>query len=465
MEKLEKTDTRITLRDIFFYVLREWRLCAVLILCCAILFGAFRALHLISMIRSVNYQNQAQELYNQAVEFRKSETERLDREIKNQERWLQNRKEYIDESPLMAMEPNNTWISSVDMYFSGDVSNDGYFLLAIYQSALQNGRISQKLSEQMNIKQPYLQELIRVAYTNYYQTPLVSADKEETVWATNKALMHIAIIAGDEETAQAIMDMIIAFLEDLNRQMNTEAGLYAHHELAFLNYTCVNRRVDELDAYQKGVLNEAENVSKYLESLKKEKDELETPVYELMPLNELLLSSLKYALLGTFLGAILSLIVMVISCLYSDKIMSPGELQSRTGVRVFVLSEGRGHRFCGWIDRIINSSELKGELISPETAKRLLELDGGASHYIVWGERSEELLASIIPDMGSVSITDVEKMDSWRSLNPSENDGSSGLTRYILFANRKKTTYKELERKLEVIERVDGKNVICVLYV
>lgn len=465
MTDLDNKQARITFRDVFFYIVRKWRIIVVVVLACALIAGILRAASLMAMIKGDSYQTNALELYEQAVDFRESEMKRLDREIEKQEKWLENRNSYMRESYLMIMDPDNCCVGSADIQITCDaVSGQISIITGVLQSSIDSGKIAKVIANKYGTESKYIQEVIRVYLTIEEKTNYNSDDGLDAN-ATDGALFHVALIAQDESMAHEMLSTIVDSFNATGAQMNDEqddlcAKLMCYNE----NY--LNRRVDELEFYQQQVKEETTNVEEYLDSLNEEKEELEIPVYELMPLSEVLVSSIKYTVLGMFVGFIISVIVLMIACLYSDGILSPSELHSRTKMEVYPVLRERRRYFGIRIDKVIHAHELKAELISTDVVKRLLEFDNNCAQYIVWGERQEGELASIIPDDVDITVTDMDGMTSWKSISSLFDCSKDGpQPRFILLADREENTYKEITRKIEVIGRLTKEVPICILYI
>lgn len=463
MSSSEKKETKISIRDLLFYYLRKWRFIVVLFFVCATLLGAYRAVKLLSMIRSSDYRDQAWELYEQAVDYRESETERLDRETVIQEKKLEVKSKYLDESLLMTMDPDDSCIASADVYISGDTGTARASLLSsIFQSAFRTGKISQELADQVHIKREYIQELLRLSSKEYVTT--FANEEEQSIIATDRVLLHIGLIAGDENMARKLMDGLVTSFNNLNKELTENSQIDMQNNVAFLNFVYTTRRVEELDTYQVSIRDEVKNISKNLEDLQEKKDALEIPVYELMSLGSVFRSSLKYFLGGGFVGGCLSLILLFFACLYSDKILSPEELESRTNMTVFAVSGIRKKRIGVRIDQLIDKCELKSELTSIRSTAKLLELDDNYPQYVIWGTQPEGVLNAMIPNIGQKTILNLDQMDSWCGLLPEKDQAEIKVpTKYILFANREQTTYKEINYKLGVISKLKGTNIICIL--
>ncbi len=466
MNGLEGKDVRVSMRDLLYYFLRKWRIIAATVLVCAILPGAYRGISLLSMIRSAAYQDQAWKLYEEAVDFRESETERLDRAMEDLRKKLEDKEEYQSQSLLMAMDPYGCAVATADLYLSGaEGSGDASVIADICQSALQKGSVCREIAERMDAEERYIRELVKVSSDEY---GMALADGKEMVVSADKGLLHIGLIAGDEAAARELMDGVIAAFEKLRAELDADAKLGVPGNMAVFNYVCTSRTVDELATYQSSIRDTIRGMEDQLEDLQEEKDALEVPVYELMSMKTVLLSSLKYFLAGGLAGGIVSLAALLLGCLYSDRILSPDELRKHTGLRVYAVEEPKSEkkRLCAGIDRFIHRRELRSELVSGQMLQKWLELDHETRRYVTWGEHDRGFLNDIIPDIKNKTVLDMDEMDSWRSLLPvAGQEVEVEETQYILFADREKTTYQELERKLDMIRQLKGRAVMCVLYI
>ena len=462
MNEHREDSTGVTMRDLFFYILRKWRIIVMMGFGCAFFFGACRGVNLSMMIQSDDYIAKENARYEETIEDWEAETEELDREIKNIEKKLKEKEQYQKQSILMAIDPYNSWIASADICISGVPGMPVSVLANIYQSALNNGSICQKLAEEMHIEEKYICEMIRVDCSEYSTE---NPEKERTNISTDLAVLHVSLIAVDIDMAQKIMDGIITAFMEIRNELNNGGQLDLTNNLTVLNNICMNRVVEELESYQDGVYSTIMSLSDELDVNRKEKGELEKLVY-IKPWSpkEVFLSVFKYFLLGGFVGGSLCLILLLVICLCSDKILSADELKRRTDIKVFAMPWGNEKRFGIGIDKWIRSFEQNRQLEFSGIAKKLLELDGDISEYVIWGKLSQERLNELIPSIKNKTVLEMDLLDSWISLLPEgSEEGINKQIKYILLADREKTTYQELNYKLDVIHKLKGQDIMCVL--
>lgn len=460
MNDLNEKGTRITIRDLFFYILRRWRTIIILGFGCAFLFGACRGIKLLSMVQSDEYQEKVKTRYEDKIKDKESETKKIDREISQLEEKLDEKKEYQEESLLMAIDPQDSWIASADVYLS-DVSGASASVLAsIFQSALNNGSISQKLADMLHVDEKYIRELIRTTYQEYTtEYPRI----EQTYMLTDQVVLHIGLIAGDKETAHKLMGGIKEALEELKTEM-TGSGI--SYDMKVLNEVYMNRIVQELDDYQYSIRDTVENITDELDSCRKEKDKLEKEVYKApWSVKEIVLSAFKFFVLGSFIGGCVSLILLLFACLYTDKILSPEELRKRTGLNVAVVSEPESKHWGAVIDKFISDHQLSRELFLTKSMQRLAALDNDTERYITWGDRGKEILNMLIPASQQKIVLNMDEMDSWNCLMPESRSEVDEQTKYVLVVKRGKTTYREIDNKLEVIRQLGGQDIMAVVRV
>ena len=472
IETANEKSIGIGLRDLFFYVLRKWRF----IICMGIIGGAvlgiFRANRLLSMIRSSEYQSQAWVLYEQAVKWREDEIERLDVEIADLQKKLEIKQTYIENSLLMQIDPYNSNLAYMDVCILGEDNTE--FLYKIYQSAINHGSITNRMAELMGSDEQYLRELIKLQELVKIQDLMMIQDSnlseidikkiEPNIAVSDKAVLHIEWIAEDNDSAEKIKNSLLSSLNELNIKLDREVGV---HKLIEIDNGCVQYLGQELGDYQNRIRNEVIEISGLLENKNAEKDALEVPVYELMSMKIVFLSSLKYFLAGGVTGGGLSIILLYIICLYSVKIVSPDELRKRTNLKVLTIFEPTRKFLGGMIDHLIVNHELNGGILSLESVRKRLELASDNKELVIWGTLPENILEEMLPKDSGTKIVNMDHMDSWMDMMTiSRQEEYERSTRcYILIADRKKDTYKSIIDKLEVIATLHGENVICILCV
>ena len=461
MNDMNEKDTRVTIRDLFFYILRKWRIIVIMGFGFAFLFGVCREIKLLLMVQSDEYKGEMH--YENAMEERESEIENLDRKIVSLEKRQKEKRQYQEQSMLMSMDPYDSWIASADVYISGSSGTSAAVLSDIYQHAINNGSISQKLAEKLNMDEKYIREMIKA---DYQECTTEYSDKDQAYITTDQVLLHIGLIADDKDMARELMDGIVLGLNELSVELNDSGESERINNLTIINDICTNRIVEELEDYQNSVRDTIEGISDELNSCQKEKDELVQEVYKIpWSAKEIVLSGFKFFLLGGFIGGCLSLIILLFACLYSDKILSPNELRKQTGLNVIMVSKPKNKHSGTIIDKFVVSHELSGELLFSKSMQRLLELDNAVERYVIWGDWGKEVLDMLFPDSRQKTVLNMDEMESWRCLLPEKGQGKGERTKYILVVDRERTTYREINNKLEVIRRLDGQDIMLVVCV
>lgn len=449
------------MRDLFFYILRKWRLIVCMSIICGGILGGFRGYQLLSMIRSREYQEQARILYEQALEWREDETERLDEEIADLQKKLEEKQRYMDSSFLMQMDPYNSIITSVDLCIFAEENIK--LLYEIYQLSFKSGSITGRMAELLGEDELYLRELITIQDSIWIEGNDDSTETDAITLSDKAAVLHIELLAADHTSAQKMKDSLMTSIDELNSKLN---GMVNTHELVQIDHGCVRYSGEELENYQNEIRSEIVEMSQLLEQTYKEKEALEIPIYELMPMRTVFLSSLKYAVAGGLAGGCLSIVILYILCLHSEKILSPEELKKRTGLNVLAISGKTKKSLGAIIDSLIIHKELEGSILSLESVRKRLELEICNEEYAIWGELPEDMAVSIFPQNSNSNFINMEQKNSWLDMTDiSGQEQYEDTRRYVLIVDRKKDTYKGIENKLDTIHRLHGNNIICIICV
>ncbi len=464
MDNLQEKEIRISLHDVLFYMLRKWRYFILLGFACAFLLGAFRGVKLLTMTHNEEYREKADEQFQSETIELEADKKELDRKIADLEKKLEETKQVQEESLLMAMDPYDCWVASADVYIKDIAGTSASVLSSLYQSALNNGSVRQKVADKLNVKEKYVGDVIRTSFQEY-TTEYPNTD--QAYMLTDQMLVHVGLIAADEKTAHVMMDGITQALGEVSETIgNGEQQPGFTDTLTVLNLTYTNRAVEELETYQYSITDSIESMSYSLEDSVKEREKLEKKVVK-MPWSgkEIIVSACKYFLLGGLLGGILCLVILFITCLYSNKILSAEELEKHTGLLVFPVIRPAQARFGAKIDMLLKARELGTDPLPAQLMRRCLSADPKVERYVIWGDAAQDTLSALIPDIDKKTVLTMDSLSSQNLLQPLDGqDPTADHTQYILFAKRDETTYRELDRKLAVIRQLKGNNAICVLY-
>lgn len=457
----EEKDVGIGLRDIFFYIMRKWRFFLCMGIGCAVLFGAFRVCRLILMVRGDSYRDQVLTAYEQAVDNRESELKRLDTEIADLKADLEIKQQYADQSHLMHMDPDNSFIASIDLCILG-ADDNATFLHRVYQSSFNSRRITGRMSEILKTDEEYLYEQLRIQDLGGYDGYIEGIEAISVM--TNKTMLHVGLIAEDQASAEKLINALSVTLNELSQNLNQTLST---HQLILLDNGCVRYTEQGLENYQSKIQNEISALSDSIAQKQNEKNALTVPKQEEpWPPKTIALSCFKYILLGGFIGGCFSLVVLFFRCLFSEEILSPDELRKRAALKILAISAPGKKSLGAILDRFIVSRELKGGILSAEQLRKRLELETHDKQCVIWGSLPEDMMKAVIPQNEAKNTVDMEHMDSWQGMMLPEQEQKEACARsYILVADRRKDTYRAIVEKLDVINQLCGTNIVCILFV
>lgn len=348
METQERMEREINLKDLFWAILLGWRQ----IICFAILFAV-----LISGMRYFLDSRSYRNIESMDIELEREELKEED--IKNIEKAkelalrIEDYENYLDTAPLMQIDPYAKPILEIQYYVDSDYiinytkdrkhdyTSD---ITAMYSSYIRSGEMSRKVIEmaKLPISQEEFGELYSVSQTEASMTITVTypeEDKLETIAESIKTLLsqkepefqeigeHTLKVVNEYQNTVIDTELlekktnIITNISNLDTQLTTAKGALSAQQLHIME--------EEVDQeIQKKLGKEAE-------------EEDEVPGF-----------SLKYLILGAFVGIFLVCAVIACRVIFTAKLQNSEEIRSLYGVRLLgeVNTSTMKKRFLSVID-------------------------------------------------------------------------------------------------------------------
>lgn len=366
----EEDESEISLRDLLYHILRQWRviLAAAVLFC--ILLGGFTLIKGFGELKSGD-ASENHKVHESELEEYTINKNRLQDQIRVLTQSIQKKGEYHDQSVLMNLNPDAAYQSTLTYIVNATrddtlVENDKEFHLVInqrmnsvlgtYASLIQNGTILSDIGKKndLNLSQNQLSELV------YVQTDYQAK------------LLRVTIVGDTEKQVQDIADAIQNELQNVASNIAIPA---AYYQLELVSSyigedagsmipigTVPEDGTGENDVLyqtsiailQRDYVQEVADMQEQLFTCKDQLKELEEPVAPAgISRSSVIKESIKYALLGAVAGAFLMALFYAMQYIFSGKLMTCDYLNDNYGLMVMADYHAPVRKHPDSIDQLI----------------------------------------------------------------------------------------------------------------
>lgn len=366
----EEDEGEISLRDMLYYILRQWRKLLMCAICFCALLGGFKLVKGFSELKSGD-TSENQEAYESELEEYTINKKRLQDQIKVLTQSIQDKGEYYDQSVLMNMKPDAAYRSTLTYIVNGTkddtlVEKDKSLhtvinrrmnsVLGAYASLIQNGTILSEIGAKsdLDLKQQQLAELV------YVQTDYQAK------------LLHITIVGKTEKQVQDITNAVQDELKNADLHIASPASYY---QLKLVSSyigedagslipigTVLEYEIGEnssayqtsIELLQRDYVQVVSDMQEKLFTCKDQLNKLEEPVApEGISRRSVFKESIKYALLGALAGAFLMALVYAMQYIVSGKLMSCNYMNDNYGLMVMADYHAPARKRLNKVDKLI----------------------------------------------------------------------------------------------------------------
>lgn len=337
----------IDLKQLFLVLCTKWKLILIVALAGLVLGGVYGAVRR----GTITVEVPAEETQEEEAEPLVSEWEvyevqkRLYEErITQNVRLLEDQKNYLKESLRMGIDYRDTSVASAAIYITRDedfqlqsrdsagLSITTMRILNSYVSAIYSAPVMETIARKIDTDAIYVRELI-------------SASVNEKISAVS-----ISVPAGDDETAERILDELLKAVEDAHSQIVSE---YDSHEMSvtrFEIYSGISNGIRDaqneatrlMDTYNNQIVADKTALSK-LEEPKEEEEPVETTTADTeaatttIPAPFSMRNVVKKAGMGCVAGVFLCVMALAMYYIFSGRMLSAEEMNRRYGLRALTV--------------------------------------------------------------------------------------------------------------------------------
>lgn len=378
----------VTLKELAAIAVRRGRSAVILALICSLLLGGWRANSLISTAHSEdNSPEKIEKRYQEAVKSYEDSREDLEKQLAKAEEQLESQREYNDTSFCMKIDPYNKVVTTINLAIT-DIDEGAFqqvfrleetpvdFIVSKIQSQyiiLWNSldlQTSLSYSPQADMEDKYLREIITLTRSDGGCLTLTVSGISE---------------AETSRLAEAAYDCLIGL------QSRISEGSYLH-SFALLNDVTKVSVDNNLENTQTENLKKIRTYTDNIADLSKQLEELEEPKRETAPGPlKIVLSCVKYAVLGAVIGCLLALMCAMVSYLFRCRPETSRQIEE--GLSIPFL--GSVAKSGGFWDRMAN--RILSERLWADEDQALAYISASAATLLPVSECRDVLLISTLP--------------------------------------------------------------------
>lgn len=453
-------EQEIDLKELLFTILYRWRPIVLAAVIMGLLLGGYKVVSGLRAQQDEETVKEVREQYEMDVTAYERNLASSQWDIEKAKQSLQNQQDYNDASVLMQIDPYRKPRAAADILIKLDAAEwleypEGLnmdptdSLVKLYASNLVQRLDWSKLEKKTGTDAMYLKELVGVG--SDYSSNTITID----------------VVYSDEETADLILDEILAQLEQRKGEFSSIAGSYTasvvNRSLSFIMDTGLADRqkqnTDRVFSFEKDLLDR--------EKALKELEEPEIP--EEISKRKVAMQGIKYAVIGGIGGVFLVAFYFCMIYVLSGKLHTDDELKDRFNIKilgVFALPVKKGV-LCGidhWLER------LEGKSVRPleeDVLDRIIinvkNYAGETKKLLFTGTISENLLKELadklapqLPEIQLMVCPDMnQNADTLRCLAECE--------AVILVEKREVSKCRLIQKEKESIDALDKPILGCVI--
>lgn len=375
----------VTLKELAAIAVRRGRLAVILVLVFAVLLGGVQAAKQVKAAKSdENSPEKIEERYQEAmVDYLENKAD-LEKQLARAESQLESQREYNEKSLLMEIDSRNKAVTTVNLAIT-DI-DEGAFQQVFRLEDTPVDFIISKIQSQYLILWNSLDLPASLSYTPRGGMEDKYLRETVTLKKADGGCLTLTVSGTSEEVTRQLADAAYECLLELQNVISEGSYLHGFTLLSSVTKIVVD---DNLESTQTANLEKITTYTESIENLTKKLEDLKEPKRDSAPsLSKIILSALKYAVLGAAIGLVLDFTVVMASYIFRSRAETSRQLEQELSVP-FLGSSARPKNFWNRLaDRIID------ERIWPDADQALAYLSSSADILLPSGRI---LLLSTLP--------------------------------------------------------------------
>lgn len=451
---MQKDERMIYMKDMLFAVVHQWKLLLVIALAAAVLLGAAKGISGVALLADDAAVSASKTQYQQSVEQYGTKKESIERKISDLQSSIVLHEEYLDNSPLMQLNPYDHYEVALSIYVQTDYK---IIIGSIYQDPDATDAVIGAYTD-MVFGAESLQALAEAAGTQQqYMPELLSVES-----IADQNTLRVMVLTNSAESAQKLQQ---ALAQQLTGARATIEATVADHSAKIVDQT-ITKRVDlSLHETRQKEQTRLENLIKSLESAQSDLKNIPVPAFAHITSTGVVKDAVKTAILGAVAGVFAAAFAIVIAHILSQRVYSDRTLRNRTGLKVLGCINCR--KYCTVLDRKID--KLEGRSVADTDMQlALLGVDlrcraDGIKTLLITGSISQTCRQQVVAVLRE-AMPDVQVLDCGNlTETPAALETLKVSDGVVLVEKCGISNYRSVKRLTEIIMDYEKQILGCVL--
>lgn len=266
-------EIEIDLKDIMGYCFLHLRSALIICISSFLIFGMYKYYSILNKNNNTNNNlnnNETTDLINEDITEEKIEA--INTIVENLDTSFLQQKDYLDNSLLMQINPNNIYTSQSEILISANQNNNTpvYIIAQTIEDNILNGKEIDTIALNYSTTPNYIRELIDISHNSINNS---KSNNNNNLTNNKKELLTINVKSPSKTDSESIMNSLVNSVMNMNN-LKSELGQFTINELVRLNTIASDNDLANLqNTNRQNLINLQTNIDTYnktLESLSKD---------------------------------------------------------------------------------------------------------------------------------------------------------------------------------------------------
>ena len=338
-DKYQENVIEVNIGDMFWSIIRRWRSTICLMLIFGVFLCGYNGLKEYKNYKDKDANAAREEAYEAELAAYERNKTAYETQIQNLQGSIDRLDYYQQNSIMLLMDPYNVYKQTITYYVDTDyeIMPDVFF---------QNPNYTE------TIVKSYKLAIDRLDFDTLIDLPgeadltvdhLVKSQQDKSVYSIDidesLGIIKISVIGDSEKRTQQLMN---AIRQEMEKQKELLSVAIGEHELTVISEGSERSIDQDLAALQNSFAKDYEENVSTIEKTEKKLNELEEPTKTVISKKSVIMTGIKYGIVGLFLGLILAWVILFFRYIFNDRLYNVNDLHKRYHLPVLgVLSLGK----------------------------------------------------------------------------------------------------------------------------
>ena len=336
----QEEEYEISLMDLVWYILRQWRTILLTMVILGILLGGYGGLKEFQKYNDREQVQKSQEAYEAAVLAYESQKSQLENKLSYLVKDLEQQKSFEENCLMLQIDPYNVYIHSASYYVNTnyEIAPELFYQNPNYTSVITNS---------------YKSAVDKIDFDSIIATeerPLLTVVNPTTTGKrmvttttdSGNGILNITVFADNQERADALFSSIDETLRTQEVLLNTVIGEHSLGLLSEKSYVDVD---GDFSTLQDNFANKTATINDGITKTNQELSALTNPVNDTPTIKSVLKQLVKFGIIGALAGFALAAGYFFVQVLLKDRIISTFAIESRYNLPVLGVYHSNGKGF------------------------------------------------------------------------------------------------------------------------